>query len=58
MMHSQEVELTKIFVSNIFNENGLALPDIPPDTKNTARGVHPNFEDSLISCKIGPKING
>ena len=41
-MHSQEVELTKIFVSNIFNGNGLAPSDMPPDTKNTTRGVH-NF---------------
>ena len=55
VMHSPEVELTEIFVSNIFNGNGLAPSDMPPDTKNTTRGVH-NFqilEDSLISCKIG-----
>ena len=54
-MHSQEVELTKIFVSNIFNGNGLAPSDIPPDTKNTTRGVH-NFrilKILLISCKVG-----
>ena len=38
LMHSPEVELTEIFVSNIFNGNGLAPSDIPPDTKNTARG--------------------
>ena len=45
MMHSPEVELTEIFVSNIFDGNGLACSDIPPDTKNTtrARGVH-NFQ--------------
>ena len=42
MMHSPEVELTEIFVSNIFNGNGLAPSDKPPDTKNTTRGVH-NF---------------
>ena len=41
-MHSPEVELTVIFVSNIFNGNGLAPSDLPPDTKNTTRGVH-NF---------------
>ena len=39
-MHSPEVELTKIFVLNIFNGNGLAPSDMPPDTKNTTRGVH------------------
>ena len=38
MMHSPEVELTEIFVSNIFNGNGLAPSDKPPDTKNTTRG--------------------
>ena len=43
MMHSPEVELTEIFVSNIFNGNGLAPSDKPPDTKNTTRGVH-NFQ--------------
>ena len=42
LMHSPEVELTEIFVSNIFNGNGLAPSDKPPDTKNTTRGVH-NF---------------
>ena len=42
VMHSPEVELTEIFVSNIFNGNGLAPSDKPPDTKNTTRGVH-NF---------------
>ena len=42
MMHSPEVELTEIFVSNIFNGNGLAPSDMPPDTKNTTRGVY-NF---------------
>ena len=41
-MHSPEVELTEIFVSNIFNGNGLAPSDKPPDTKNNTRGVH-NF---------------
>ena len=41
-MHSSDVELNEIFVSNIFNGNGLAPSDIPPDTKNTTRGVH-NF---------------
>ena len=39
-MHSPEVELTEIFVSNIFIGNGLAPSDKPPDTKNTTRGVH------------------
>ena len=42
LLHSPEVELTEIFVSNIFNGNGLAPSDKPPDTKNTTRGVH-NF---------------
>ena len=42
VMHSPEVELNEIFVSNIYNGNGLAPSDIPPDTKNTTRGVH-NF---------------
>ena len=37
-MHSPEVELIEIFLSNIFNGNGLAPSDIPPDTKNTTRG--------------------
>ena len=39
-MHSPEVELTEIFVSDIFIGNGLAPSDIPPDTKNNTRGVH------------------
>ena len=39
-MHSPEVELTEIFVSNIFNGNGLAPSDKPPDTKSTTWGVH------------------
>ena len=30
LMHSPEVELTEIFVSNIFKGNGLAPSDIPP----------------------------
>ena len=34
VMHSPEVELNEIFVSNIFNGNGLAPSDILPDTKN------------------------
>ena len=42
LMHSPEVELTEIFVSNIFNGNGQTPSDKPPDTKNTTRGVH-NF---------------
>ena len=42
LLHSPEVELTEIFVSNIFNGNGLTPSDKPPDTKNTTRGVH-NF---------------
>ena len=37
-MYSPEVELTEIFVSNIFNGNGFAPSDIPTDTKNTTRG--------------------
>ena len=39
LMHSPEVQLNEIFVSNIFNGNGLAPSDMPPDTKNTTRGV-------------------
>ena len=39
-MHSPEVKLTEIFVSDIFIGNGLAPSDIPPDTKNNTRGVH------------------
>ena len=42
LMHSPEVELTEIFVSNIYNGNGLAPSDKPPDTKTTTRGVQ-NF---------------
>ena len=42
LMHSLEAELTEIFVSNISNGNGLAPSGMPPDTKNTTRGVH-NF---------------
>ena len=42
LMDSPEVELNEIFVSNIFNGNGLVPSDKPPDTKNTTRGVH-NF---------------
>ena len=42
LMHSPEVELNEIFVSNIFNKNGAAPSDIQPDTRNTARGAH-NF---------------
>ena len=38
MMHSPEVELNEIYVSIIFNGNGLLPSDIPPDTKNTIRG--------------------
>ena len=37
LMHSPEVELNEIFVSNIFNKNGPAPSDIHPDT---ARGAH------------------
>ena len=37
-MHSPEIELTEIFLSNIFNGNGHAPSDISPDTKNTTRG--------------------
>ena len=33
MLRSPEVELTEIFVSNIFNGNGLAPSDKPLDTK-------------------------
>ena len=40
MMHSPEVELTEIFLSNIFYGNGLVPSDIAPDTKNTSRRVH------------------
>ena len=39
MMHSPEVELTEIFVSNVFIGNGLVPSDMPPDTKNTTTGV-------------------
>ena len=42
-MHSPEVAFNEIFVSNILNGNGLIPLDIPPDTKNTTRGVH-NFQ--------------
>ena len=38
MMHSPEVELTEIFLSNIFNGNGLVPLFIAPDTKDTTRG--------------------
>ena len=40
MMHSPEVELNEIYVSIIFNGNGLLPSDIPPDTKNTTKGVN------------------
>ena len=43
LMHSPEVELTEIFVSNIFDGNGLAPSDKPTDTKTTTRGVQ-NFQ--------------
>ena len=43
LMHSLEVELDEIFVTNIFNLNGLAPSDIPPNTKNTTSGVY-NFQ--------------
>ena len=32
-MHSPEVELIEIFLSNIFDGNGLESSDIPPKTK-------------------------
>ena len=38
LMHSPEVELNEIFVSNIFNGNGLVPSDMPPNTKNTTKG--------------------
>ena len=41
-MHSPEVELIEIFVSNIFNGNGQVPSDIPHVTKNTTGRVH-NF---------------
>ena len=34
-MHSSDVELNEIFVSNIFNGNCLAPSDIPLDIKNS-----------------------
>ena len=40
LMHSPKVELNEIFVSNIFNGNGLVPSEMPPDTRNTTRGVH------------------
>ena len=51
-MHSPEVKLTEIFVSDIFIGNGLAPSDIPPDTKNTTRGVHKFQILKMIACKI------
>ena len=40
LMDSPEVKLNEIFVSNIFNGDGLAPSDISTDIKNTTRGVH------------------
>ena len=39
-MHSPEVEMGQIFLSNIFNEIGKVPSDIPSDTKNSIRVVH------------------
>ena len=40
VVHSTEVEMGEIFLSNIFNENGQVPSDIPSDTKNSIRVVH------------------
>ena len=40
LVHSQEVEMGEIFLSNIFHENGQVPSDIPSDTKNSIRVVH------------------
>ena len=54
-MHSPEVVLDEIFLSNIFNGNVLAPLDIPPDTKNTTRGrvgANSNFESNTNTNSI------